>query len=60
MSPTLLTNYPGQLLNYVEIVYQRGERELANESPPEMAGRVSVAAVRPGDPRSMTDRKSVV
>lgn len=31
MSPTLLTNYPGQLLNHVEILYQRGERELAKQ-----------------------------
>jgi hypothetical protein len=27
--PTLLTDYPGRLLNHVEILYQRGERELA-------------------------------
>ncbi len=26
---TLLTDYPGRLLNHVEILYQRGERELA-------------------------------
>jgi hypothetical protein len=29
VAPTLLTDYPGRLLNHVEILYQRGERELA-------------------------------
>lgn len=28
-SPTLLTDYPGRLVNHIEILYQRGERELA-------------------------------
>ncbi|MCB0995733.1 MAG: hypothetical protein KDB21_11615 [Acidimicrobiales bacterium] len=28
-SPTLLTDYPGRLVNHVEILYQPGERELA-------------------------------
>jgi hypothetical protein len=30
-APTLLTDYPGRLLNHVEILYQRGERELAKQ-----------------------------
>jgi hypothetical protein len=30
-SPTLLTNYPGRLVNHIEILYQRGERELAKQ-----------------------------
>ena len=29
MASTLLTEYPGRLLNHVELLYQRGERELA-------------------------------
>jgi hypothetical protein len=29
VATTLLTDYPGRLLNHVEILYQRGERELA-------------------------------
>ncbi|HVM64186.1 MAG TPA: hypothetical protein VMU14_04940 [Acidimicrobiales bacterium] len=28
-APTLLTDYPGRLVNHVEVLYQRGERELA-------------------------------
>lgn len=28
-APTLLTDYPGRLVNHIEILYQRGERELA-------------------------------
>lgn len=31
MTPTLLTDYPGRLLNHIEILYQRGERELAKQ-----------------------------
>jgi hypothetical protein len=30
-SPTLLTDYPGRLVNHIEILYQRGERELAKQ-----------------------------
>ncbi len=30
-APTLLTNYPGRLVNHIEILYQRGERELAKK-----------------------------
>ncbi len=30
-APTLLTNYPGRLVNHIEILYQRGERELAKQ-----------------------------
>jgi hypothetical protein len=29
--PTLLTDYPGRLVNHIEILYQRGERELAKQ-----------------------------
>lgn len=29
MPTTLLTDYPGRLLNHVEILYQRGERDIA-------------------------------
>jgi hypothetical protein len=29
VASTLLTEYPGRLLNHVELLYQRGERELA-------------------------------
>ena len=31
VAPTLLTDYPGRLLNHVEILYQRGQRELAKD-----------------------------
>jgi hypothetical protein len=31
VTPTLLTDYPGRLLNHIEILYQRGERELAKQ-----------------------------
>jgi|HubBroStandDraft_6_1064221.scaffolds.fasta_scaffold710679_1 hypothetical protein len=31
VTPTLLTDYPGRLLNHVEILYQRGQRELAKD-----------------------------
>lgn len=30
-APTLLTDYPGRLVNHIEILYQRGERELAKQ-----------------------------